>query len=235
MSKLFKLMKLELRRNNLNTYMRLSMIGCMFLIGFIYFVAIVAKVENEPDFQNYSNIFLFTSIMSMFFFSILSATMFSRFVIEEYKGKKMILLFSYPVNRKKILLSKIAVVVVFSTASMIISNIPPIVIFSITESFSPIVNDTLSSELLFSVIKTIIILSIGMNGITLIAMRIGFINKSIPSTIVSALLLCALFGNAVIGSFEKSTLSLIILAISTAAGIIATMNLMGKINRIEVE
>ncbi|MEY9973200.1 hypothetical protein ABH966_003584 [Lysinibacillus sp. RC46] len=44
------------------------MIGCMFLIGFIYFVAIVAKVENEPDFQNYSNIFLFTSIMSMFFF-----------------------------------------------------------------------------------------------------------------------------------------------------------------------
>ncbi|MFJ8100462.1 ABC transporter permease [Lysinibacillus sp. NPDC096212] len=235
MSKLFKLMKLELRRNNLNTYMRLSMIGCMFLIGFIYFVAIVAKVENEPDFQNYSNIFLFTSIMSMFFFSILSATMFSRFVIEEYKGKKMILLFSYPVNRKKILLSKIAVVVVFSIASMIISNIPPIVIFSITESFSPIVNDTLSSELLFSVIKTIIILSIGMNGITLIAMRIGFINKSIPSTIVSALLLCALFGNAVIGSFEKSTLSLIILAISTAAGIIATMNLMGKINRIEVE
>ncbi|MGE8005461.1 ABC transporter permease [Lysinibacillus sp. NPDC093216] len=232
---MFKLMKLELRRNNLNTYMRLSMIGCMFLIGFIYFVAIVAKVENEPDFQNYSNIFLFTSIMSMFFFSILSATMFSRFVIEEYKGKKMILLFSYPVNRKKILLSKIAVVVVFSTASMIISNIPPIVIFSITESFSPIVNDTLSSELLFSVIKTIIILSIGMNGITLIAMRIGFINKSIPSTIVSALLLCALFGNAVIGSFEKSTLSLIILAISTAAGIIATMNLMGKINRIEVE
>ena len=211
------------------------MIGCMFLIGFIYFVAIVAKVENEPDFQNYSNIFLFTSIMSMFFFSILSATMFSRFVIEEYKGKKMILLFSYPVNRKKILLSKIAVVVVFSTASMIISNIPPIVIFSITESFSPIVNDTLSSELLFSVIKTIIILSIGMNGITLIAMRIGFINKSIPSTIVSALLLCALFGNAVIGSFEKSTLSLIILSISTAAGIIATMNLMGKINRIEVE
>lgn len=228
-------MKLELRRNNLNTYMKLSMIGCMFLIGFIYFVAVVAKVENEPDFQNYSNIFLFTSIMSMFYFSVLSATMFSRFVIEEYKGKKMILLFSYPVDRKKILLSKIAVVVGFSTVSMIISNIPPIVIFSMTESFSPIVNDTLSSELLFSVIKTILILSIGMNGITLIAMRIGFINKSVPSTIVSALLLCALFGNAVIGSFEKSTLSLIILAISTVAGIIATMNLMGKINRIEVE
>lgn len=147
----------------------------------------------------------------------------------------MILLFSYPINRKIILLSKIAVVVVFSTVSMMISNIPPIVIFSITESISPIVNDTLSLELLFSIIKTIIILSISMNGIALIAMRIGFINKSIPSTIITALVLCAIFGNAVIGSFGNSSLSLVLLGITITAGIFVTFNLMGKINRIEVE
>lgn len=207
----------------------------MILIGFIYFVALVAKVENEADFQNYTNIFLFTSIISMIFFSILSAIMYSRFVIDEYTGKKMILLFSYPINRKTILLSKIAVVVVFSTVSMMASNIPPIVIFSITESISPIVNDTLTLELLFSIIKTIIILSISMNGIALIAMRIGFINKSIPSTIITALVLCAIFGNAVIGSFGNSSLSLVLLGITITAGIFVTFNLMGKINRIEVE
>lgn len=228
-------MKLELRRINLTTYVWLSIIACMVLIGFIYFVAIIAKVENEPDFQNYTNIYLFTSIISMIFFSILSTTMYSRFVIDEYTGKKMILLFSYPINRKTILLSKIAVVVVFSTVSMMASNIPPIVIFSITESISPIVNDTLTLELLFSIIKTIIILSISMNGIALIAMRIGFINKSIPSTIITALVLCAIFGNAVIGSFGNSSLSLVLLGITITAGIFVTFNLMGKINRIEVE
>lgn len=228
-------MKLELRRTKLNTYVWSSLIACMILIGFIYFVALVAKVENEADFQNYTNIFLFTSIISMIFFSILSAIMYSRFVIDEYTGKKMILLFSYPINRKTILLSKIAVVVVFSTVSMMASNIPPIVIFSITESISPIVNDTLTLELLFSIIKTIIILSISMNGIALIAMRIGFINKSIPSTIITALVLCAIFGNAVIGSFGNSSLSLVLLGITITAGIFVTFNLMGKINRIEVE
>lgn len=81
-------MKLELRRTKLNTYVWSSLIACMILIGFIYFVALVAKVENEADFQNYTNIFLFTSIISMIFFSILSAIMYSRFVIDEYTGKK---------------------------------------------------------------------------------------------------------------------------------------------------
>lgn len=212
-----------------------SIIACIILIGFIYFVSVVAKVENEPDFQNYPNIFLFTSIISMIFFSILSAVMYTRFVIDEYTGKKLVLLFSYPVSRKKILLAKIAVVVVFSTVAMIVSNVVSFVIFSITESISPIVNDTLSLELLLSIIKTIIILSISVNGISIIAMRIGFINKSVPSTIVTAFILCAIFGNAVIGSFGNDTLSLVLLGMVVAAGLAVTFNLMGKINRIEVE
>lgn len=228
-------MKLELRRNNLRTYVWSSIIACIILIGFIYFVSVVAKVENEPDFQNYPNIFLFTSIISMIFFSILSAVMYTRFVIDEYTGKKLVFLFSYPVSRKKILLAKIAVVVVFSTVAMIVSNVVSFVIFSITESISPIVNDTLSLELLLSIIKTIIILSISVNGISIIAMRIGFINKSIPSTIVTAFILCAIFGNAVIGSFGNDTVSLVLLSMVVAAGIVVTFNLIEKINRIEVE
>lgn len=228
-------MKLELRKNNLKTYVWASIIACMVLIGFIYFVSFVAKVENEPDFQNYTNIFLFTSIISMIFFSILSAVMYSRFVIDEYTGKKRILLFSYPVDRKKILLSKIAVIVLFTTIAMIITSIPPFVIFSISESISPIVNDTLSLELLFSIFKTIILLSISVNGIGIIAMRIGFIKNSIPSTIVTAFILCAIFGNAFIGSFGNDTLNLALLGMFLAAGMAVTINLMKKINRIEVE
>ena len=215
--------------------MRASIIACMILIGFIYFVSFVAKVENEPDFQNYTNIFLFTSIISMIFFSILSAVMYSRFVIDEYTGKKMILLFSYPVDRKKILLSKIAVVVLFTTIAMIITSIPPFVIFSISESISPIVNDTLSLELLDSIFKTIILLSIIVNAISIIAMRIGFIYKSIPSTIVTAFILCAIFGNAIIGSFGNDTLNLALIGMFLAAGIAVTINLLIRINHIEVE
>lgn len=214
--------------------MRASIVACMILIGFIYFVSFVAKVENEPDFQNYTNIFLFTSIISMIFFSILSAVMYSRFVIDEYTGKKMILL-SYPVDRKKILLSKIAVVVLFTTIAMIITSIPPFVIFSISESISPIVNDTLSLELLDSIFKTIILLSIIVNAISIIAMRIGFIYKSIPSTIVTAFILCAIFGNTIIGSFGNDTLNLALIGMFLAAGIAVTINLLIRINHIEVE
>jgi ABC-type transport system involved in multi-copper enzyme maturation permease subunit len=232
---LLKLMKLEIRKNNIRTYFVASVIACIGLIGFIYFVAYVAQVENEPDFQNYANIFLFTSVISMFVFCILSTVMYSRFVIEEYKGKKMLLLFSYPVSRKKVLLAKMAIVILFTTLAMILSMIPPFVIFSVTESFAPIVDDTLSLELLLSIIKVLLVLSISVNGIGIIAMRIGFIKKSVPTTIVSSFALCGLFGNAIIGSFGNDVLLMVLLIVVLAAGAFVIIELMNKINQMEIE
>lgn len=232
---MLKLMKLEVRKNNIRTYFVASVIACIGLIGFIYFVAYVAQVENEPDFQNYANIFLFTSVISMFVFCILSTVMYSRFVIEEYKGKKMLLMFSYPVSRKKVLLAKMAIVILFTTVAMILSMIPPFVIFSVTESFAPIVDDTLSLDLLLSIIKVLLVLSISVNGIGIIAMRIGFIKKSVPTTIVSSFALCGLFGNAIIGSFGNDVLLMVLLIVVLAAGTFVIIELMNKINQMEIE
>ncbi|MFF2481854.1 ABC transporter permease [Paenibacillus sp. NPDC058071] len=232
---LLKLMKLEIRRNRMRAYMSASLIICMVLVGFIYFISYVAKVENEVDFQKYPNIFLFTAIISMIMFSILSAVMYARFVIEEYSGKKLLLLFSYPINRKEWLLSKLAIVMGFTTTAMILCNIPPFLLFWLTESISPIVNDSLTLDLLFSMLKIIIVLSICVNGISLIAMRIGFIQKSIPTTIVASFILCALFGNAVIGSFGNDTILMLILLIIVAIGVMIILNLMNTVNRMEIE
>ena len=205
------------------------------LIGFIYFVSYVAQVENEPDFQSYPNIFLFTMIISMIVFCILSSVMYSRFVIEEYSGTRLLLMFCYPLNRKNVLLAKVGLVALFTTTSMILCNIPPILIFAITESFSPIVDDSLSFELLISIIKTIVVLAICVNGLSLIAMRIGFVKKSVPTTIVASFVLCAIFGNAVIGSFGNDAILLLLLTtvIGVSTGVI--LNLMNKVNRMEIE
>ncbi|CAM4335239.1 ABC transporter permease [Paenibacillus tarimensis] len=232
---MLRLMKLEIKKNKMNNYTVASLVATLGLVAFIYFIAYVAQVENEPDFQNYANIFLFVGIVSMIVFSILSAVMYSRFVIEEYTGKRMLLLFSYPVNRQKVLLAKMALVIGFTTFAMALSNIPPLVIFSITESISPIVNDTLSSELLLSIVKTIFVLSITVNGISLIAMRIGFMKRSVPATIVTAFLLCAVVGNIVISSFGNDVLLLILLGVVALAGAIVIIELMKKVNSMEID
>lgn len=86
---------------------------------FTYFVAYVAQVEQKVQFMNYENIFRFTNAISIILFGVLSATMYSRFVTEEYSGKRLTLLFSYPVSRKKTLAAKVLLVFLFVLVSML--------------------------------------------------------------------------------------------------------------------
>lgn len=232
---MYKLMKLELRKIKMRPYILASIMASILLTVFIYFISFVAKVENEPDFQNYSNIFLFTRVISMIFFSILSAIMYSRFIIDEYRGEKLILQFTYPAKRIRILLAKIGVVTVFTIVAILISNIPPFVIFSMTEVISPIVQDSLSQELLFSTLRSIIISTLIVNGIGIIAMRIGFIKNSIPTTIVTALILCATVGNLIVKSTDNTLISMNLLGIMVLISIAITIELMRKVDRMEVE
>ncbi|MEF3352781.1 ABC transporter permease [Paenibacillus sp. GYB006] len=224
-----------MKRNHLGSYVTASIIFGIVLIGFMYFVAYVAQVENEPDFQTYPNIFLFTTIVSMIVFSVLSSVMYSRFVIEEYSGTRLVLLFSYPVNRKKVLLAKVGIVVLFTTVAMIICNIPAVLIFSLTESFIPIVSDTLSIELLMSIIKMILVLSISVNGICIIAMRIGFVKKSIPTTMVTSFILSAVYANAMIGSFGNDAILFSLLTLVVAVSTFILWELMNKVNSMEID
>ena len=232
---MLRMMKLEMKRNHLGSYVTASIIFGIVLIGFMYFVAYVAQVENEPDFQTYPNIFLFTTIVSMIVFSVLSSVMYSRFVIEEYSGTRLVLLFSYPVNRKKVLLAKVGIVVLFTTVSMIICNIPAVLIFSLTESFIPIVSDTLSIGLLMSIIKMILVLSISVNGICIIAMRIGFVKKSIPTTMVTSFILSAVYANAMIGSFGNDAILFSLLTLVVAVSTFILWELMNKVNSMEID
>lgn len=88
----------------------------------------------------------------------MSAIMYSRLIIEEYTGKRLALLFSYPISRSKIFAAKL------------------VLIFTFTCIYA--------------------VLALGVIGI--VSMRIGFIHKSVPTTLISTILLSAVYGNAVI-------------------------------------
>lgn len=43
---MLKLIKLELKRNNIRTYLLASAVSCVILLGIIYFVASAAQLED---------------------------------------------------------------------------------------------------------------------------------------------------------------------------------------------
>ena len=236
---MIRLIKLELKRNNIRTYLVASAISCLVLLGFIYLIANAAQLEDSSSreivFRSYTNIFRLIGIISLVVFSTMSAIMYSRLIIGEYTGKRAALLFSYPVSRSKILLAKLLLVFVFTSVSMLICTTIPYIIFSITESVSPIVvQDVMTMDLLIDALKTSGIAVIALGGIGIVSLRIGFIQKSVPTTLISAILLSAIYGNASINTNDILS-SVLISGIGLIAAIIVMTELSNKVNKMEVE
>lgn len=232
---MLKLIKLELQRINLRTYIISSAVSGAVLLAFTYFISYVAQVEKETQFMTYGNIFMFTGLMSILVFGILSASMYAKLIIEEYSGKRLALLFSYPVGRQKVFAAKILIVFVFAAVSMMLCTILPIFIFTVTESFIPIVSDTLTSDILIKAIGNMLVSLAAVSAIGALAMRIGFIKKSVTATLISAFILSGVYGNIASGSAGDFTISLLIIGISVIAVLTVFITLSQKIKHMEAE
>lgn len=100
-----KLITLELKRNRLRPYHIAVLICGVTMLAFQYLMAAVPHIDpTEADiemFSSYTFLIGLNNIVCMAIFSILTAVMSARFVVEEYTGKRAILLFSYPISRKR--------------------------------------------------------------------------------------------------------------------------------------
>lgn len=236
---MMKLIKMELKRNNTRTYVVSGAILCIVLLGLIYFIAFAAQLEDssarEIVFRRYTNIFRLTGMISLVFFSTMSAIMYSQLIIGEYTGKQAALLFSYPVSRSKILLAKLLLVFLFTSISMLICTTIPYIIFSITELLSPIVvQDVMTMELVTDALKTSGISVLALGGIGIMSLRIGFIRKSVPTTLISAILLSAVYGNIAINA-NSILSSVLISGIGLIVAVVLVLQLSNKVNRMEVD
>lgn len=236
---MLKLIKLELRRNNIRTYLLASAVSCVILLGIIYFIASAAQLEDSTTsqlaFRSYENIFRLIGIISLVIFSTMSGIMYSKLVIGEYTGKRVALLFSYPVNRGKILVAKLLLVFGFTLVSMLICTAIPYIVFSITESFSPIVvQDAMTTGLVIDALKTSVISVLALGGIGVVSLRIGFIHKSVPTTLISSILLSSIYGNAAINASGILS-SVLISGVGLIVAVAVIAELSNKVNKMEVE
>jgi hypothetical protein len=118
---------------------------------------------------------------------------------------------------------------------MLLCTILPIFVFAATESFTPIVSDTMTSDILIKAVGTIVVSLVAVSAIGLLAMHIGFITKSVPATLISAFILSGIYGNIAIGSAGNFVISLLIIGVSLLAIIAVFVTLSHKINHMEVE
>lgn len=230
---MLKLMKLELRRCSLRPYCIAALISCACMTAMLFLFSVVARIENEPMFQRYSGLFLLVSVLGFAVFGVLSAVMAARLIIGEYTGKRSALLFSYPVSRRAVFLAKVLVVALFTAASALVSGLIAIGVFSLIAPLLHLVDDALTLPTVLQALANTSVFAVGAACAGLIAMRIGFIRKSVPATLVTAFLLPCLLGNFLVGSGSNLLLSLTVVGVFLAAGTLLSAELSGKIEHME--
>lgn len=239
---MFKLIGLELRKNKLSPFIYASIAATIailvlcFLFGFIV-QSETASNELGSEFamiMSWNGGIAIISTVVFSIFAILSAIMQYRFTVDEYIGKKSILLFSYPVKRKNILFIKCSLVFAFTVLVAVICNLVSILLFALVSNNADIMPQLFGVNEFVLLIKISIMRALFSASVGLVAMRVGFWKKSFVWTVVTSLILIVPSGNLLL-LFLENSLAIMLVGTATvfALGLVVFTELLSKVNRME--
>ena len=120
---MFKLIRLEWKKNRIGKYVRNALI----LTGVLFLLLLSVAGELESDEVKYAyggdmlkaSVEMFTNLS----FIIFSGVMLAAFIVSAYKDKTVNLMFSYPISRRMILGAQMAAVWIFGFTALALSKI----------------------------------------------------------------------------------------------------------------
>lgn len=233
------LLRLERKKTNIKTYCFAAAAIFVCLLGLTYIFAWVPSLGTaDPNatalFSTYEGISAMSGAIALMAFSALASAMGYRYVIKEFSGTSAVLLFTYPIDRKKLVWTKVKLLTAFISVVVLLVPIGYFVIFAVTGQLLSLVNDTLQLMDFILIIRNTFVLACLINGIALCALRVGFIKKSNSVTVICAIVFSMLLVNlaADINNSFKIVLSLSVIIL--LAGLLLVRNMARKVENMEV-
>ncbi|MCI1774189.1 MAG: ABC transporter permease [Paenibacillus lautus] len=184
---MLKLIRLEWQKNNLSGYFKGLAICIAAIFAAVTLMALGSKGENEP--MSYADFVSLSGILIRITYIIFSSVILSRLVIDEYKSNMIQVLFTYPLQRKKIIQAKLSIVFGFCFFSIIITTF---LIHLLTYFLNPMIgifDASIPVSAMMGAVPATILNAFMMAGISLIPLSFGMRKKSAPSTITSAVII----------------------------------------------
>lgn len=215
----FTLAKIEFKKINIKN--QLITLGIVNIIILLLSIMLEFLMQSSTPGEMYNiNSFIVNNvdILSKAVFVVWESILIAKLIIEEYKNKTMLMLYTYPQNRKKILIAKIALIVSITMAFMVITQISLNMVFYLLSRFTPLINYTITMNLFTNVVIT----SISALSFCLITFCIGMIRKSVIATVLTSIVIVSTTISAQ-GS-EGQLLKILPVAVSLGlVGIVATI------------
>lgn len=221
-------MKLELRKFPIKGSVLGAFIANIVILGFIVLVSLDVGQLDELPFANFSEAFMIIDTIVRGTFTVFAAAMLSRMVISEFKNKSITVLFMYPINRKKLILSKLIIVVIFTLVAVVLSNLIIGSGFYIINHYIHIVLGQLTSSMLIESMIGIGMRSVATSLMCLIPLYFGMKKYSGTTTVIASLIIVSVVCSNNMG-FSLSS----IIAVPISMGIVGLLIAYYTIRRIE--
>ena len=156
------------------------------------FTSIVAQVEGDPEIRDPQMMLLTASTLVRATFIVFGSVLIARLIIGEYKNKTIILMFSYPINRRKMMISKLVITATLTFITVIVSNILIVGVFFGIDSYFSILPNPFTVDQLVQEGINLVPLAIATAGISLIPLYFGMRKRSVPTTIVSSIIVVSI-------------------------------------------
>lgn len=231
---MLKLMKLEWKKNNIGKYIRTAVILTALLCLFTFALAFLGIADDPdgtldaaPGMDTISSpIELFTGMAFLIFTSVMLAS----FIVSAYKNKTMNLMFTYPVKRRKILVSQMMAVWSFNFAALVLSKLVIYLCIFMGSKYmrSSFAIDFDMGSLSFYI--QLILKSFVIVSMSFIALFAGMAVKSSKAAIITSFLLIFLT-QANVGDFtmaDNEVFPLVLTAVSFGLAVLSICNVENK-------
>lgn len=219
------LIKLELKKNQFRgDWLGVLIVNAVTLgiVAIVYFGG--SSLDETIGRLQYAEAFHFIDTLVRASFIVYAAMLLARFVIEEYKNKTMALMFAYPINRKKLMAAKLIIVIVWTFLAIVLSNFIVSGALLLVNVFVGNIPGPLESGTLVRYVLQTLLNAAAAAGMSLIPLFFGMRRKSVPGTIVSAILVMAVLHSGVNG-FSLYSYTAIPLTLAAIGIIIAYLSI----------
>lgn len=165
------------------------------ILAFMILITYLDTSENGGEFKSYADMFAVGYTFIKAAFIIFASVVLSKLVIDEYKNNTITLLFMYPISRKKLMTAKIIIVFLFTTVNVFVSAVLLNVVMVGINSFTHVIPGQLDLSMIPSELIRISADAVYAAGISLIPLFFGMRKKSVPATIVTAVLIVSLLSS----------------------------------------
>ena len=188
-----RLLSLEIQKNRLGPYHMGTLVCGVALLAFQYLMSAIPHLDpTETDqvlFSSYGFLLGLDHLLGMAAFGILGGMMGAKVVVQAYSGRGRELLFSHPVGRKEILGAKLRLIYGYPAAAMLLWGTVTGAVFLLTEGIFPLCAGTLAAKTVWWGLCSLLCHVHMAGAVGILAAWIGLCKRSVPGTIVAAVLL----------------------------------------------